>query len=749
MYHLPVRLRAVFLSGVFALAMVGSPPSVVAQSAPFSTELALDVQTPSIVDMTEDGQFLAVTLRSRRGRADTNHNRFGDPTYVAPSLVSAMVVDTRSGERTWLHEEPAQVSDFSWSPDGESLAYLHFNGAEFVLRVYDADSGTTRTVQLRTGRPIASSSPVVWTPDNSSILVTLRPDGWSERAQAAFHSLTDAPIIVQDSREDFLAWDAVRLIADEQITALVEVEDGSVRELLTDVVPQDVGFSTDGELLTYASAVRTKTTYTRRDGTEYGLHALALDGAERTELVEPSEDRISGEWNEARDAAAWSKDGAVFVRSVRDGEEARDVTEGLRTTPGDTTEVDFSVVRWSADGDDLLLSSSEGWHVLDVAGGDLQTVLTLEEDEDERPRRAVQQWSEDGRYVYYSYSAPDRWERGLKRLDIGSGEVETLVLDDGLYRGWQISDDGSTIAYTRSDGDRPDDVWVAGDRFSSPTRLTELNPEMADVAVARTELIEYLDVDGNTLYGILYYPANYEPGRTYPMVAEIYEQFFDNGFNENMNLITAQGWFGFRPSVQFEEGYPGEAWIKAVPNAVNEIIGRGLVDEDKIGVYGQSYGGYATNLLITQTDRFAAAANVSGKVNIISFLGDSPKITTRNYAAAEVGQDRIGASLWEQPQKYINTSAVMFADRIETPLLMLSGEGDWNVPATNQREMYYALRRLEKEVVWVHYTAGGHGAGRASSVADFHDHWQRMFDWFAEHFEDDDEAAVSEHGGGA
>ena len=156
-------------------------------------------------------------------------------------------------------------------------------------------------------------------------------------------------------------------------------------------------------------------------------------------------------------------------------------------------------------------------------------------------------------------------------------------------------------------------------------------------------------------------------------------------------------------------------------------------------MYGQSYGGYATNLLITQTDRFAAAANVSGKVNMVSFLGDSPKITTRNYAAAETGQDRIGATLWEQPQKYLEHSAVMFADRIETPLLMLSGEGDWNVPATNQREMYYALRRLGKEVVWVHYTSGGHGAGRASTSEDFVDHWQRMFDWFAEHFADDEE----------
>jgi dipeptidyl aminopeptidase/acylaminoacyl peptidase len=53
--------------------------------------------------------------------------------------------------------------------------------------------------------------------------------------------------------------------------------------------------------------------------------------------------------------------------------------------------------------------------------------------------------------------------------------------------------------------------------------------------------------------------------------------------------------------------------------------------------------------------------------------------------------------------------------------------------------MYYALRRLGKEVVWAHYTKGGHGAGRASNSEDFVDHWQRMFDWFAEHFEKDDE----------
>lgn len=724
-----------FLVAITCVALVVAPAPVSAQDGSrFSTELALDVRSPQIADVTDDGRLAAIVLRTRRGRVDVDHERFGDPTYVAPSLVTAFVLDTRSGERTWLHESPAQVEEFTWSPDGTRLAYLHYDGDVHRLRVYDTGSGSAREVELDTDLPIASSSPLVWSPDGSHLLMAVRPDGWAERARDAFHSMTEAPVIVQDSRKDFLAWDRVRNMADEQTTVLVSVADGSVRELLGSVVPQDPAFSPDGTRLTYSTAVDTKTSYTRRDGTDYALYTMDLESGEATELVAPSEDRVQVEWNDARDAYAFVEEGAVMVRRLGE-DEPIDVTEGHRDQPGDTIELDYGLERWSPDGGRLLLTDSKGWHLLDLQSDELRTVLPLEEDEETRPRRSVAAWSEDGRFLYFRHSARDRWERGLKRLDLQSGAMEDLWLDDGVYGGLQMSADGSTAVYTRSDGDRPDEVWtfVAG---SGPTRLTDLNPQLEDVPLARTELVEYLDVDGNTLYGILYYPIDYEPGRAYPLVAEIYEEYFENGFNENMNLVTARGWFGLRPSVRFEEGYPGEAWLKAIPNAVNALIERGLVDPDRVGVYGQSYGGYAVNLLITQTDRFAAAANVSGKVNIISFLGDSPKITTRNYAAAEVGQDRIGATLWEQPHKYIATSAVMFADRIDTPLLMLSGEGDWNVPATNQREMYYALRRLGKEVVWVHYTAGGHGAGRASTVADFHDHWRRMLDWFGEHLEE-------------
>ncbi|HIF38552.1 MAG TPA: S9 family peptidase [Gemmatimonadetes bacterium] len=382
----------------------------------------------------------------------------------------------------------------------------------------------------------------------------------------------------------------------------------------------------------------------------------------------------------------------------------------------------------------MLLSSQAGYHILDIQSGDIALIYGFEDEEDERPNLEIESWTDDGKYLYISYSASDRWERGLLRYNVETQSSEDLTLDQNLYRNWNISDDASTIVYSKTDGDMPPEVWVSGNSFNKPRRLTELNPWTKDIKLTKSELISYLNVDGKRLYGILYYPIDYDPQKTYPLVAEIYETFFDNGFNANMNLLANQGWFGFRPSVDLEIGFPGEAWVKGVTTAINAVIDRGLVDENKLGVHGTSYGGYATNLLITQTNRFAAAINISGKVNIISFLGDSEKITTRNYIAAEEGQDRIGATLWEQPQKYIAHSAIMFADRIDTPLLMLSGEDDWNVPETNQREMYYALRRLGKKVTWVNYMRAGHGAGRAGTKEDFLDHWNRIFDWYATYF---------------
>ncbi|MEC7808786.1 MAG: prolyl oligopeptidase family serine peptidase [Gemmatimonadota bacterium] len=727
--------RSVFIALILVSA---AGDSVIAQQDGLLTpNTALDVMSGSIADVTSDGRWLAVTVQSRRDRTDVDHMRFGDPTYVSPASTRVLLIETISGDQEWLFGDPVQVRGLTWSPDDTQLGYFLMVGGQYQLRVYDIESGNTRSVSLGTTKEISSNSPLIWAPDGSSVLLSLRPEAWAEEARQAFAVMTSGPVVVQDSRNDFLAWDRVRNLASRQVAALVSVSSGSVEEILPEADVQGLRFGESGDFVTYTAVKPQKTAYERNEGTEYEILKLVLDGSAPESIVASSERRTNPNWNKAGDAFVYSEEGNVFLRKLEEDSTAN-LTEQHRgsVSEDDSTKMSFSPMRWSPDDQNILMSSQTGWHILSPDDGGLELVLPLEEDEESRPSRSVQSWSEDGRYIYFTYSASDEWQRGLKRLDLQSGVIETMMLDENLYRSFNFSDDGGTVIYRMSDGNRPDEIWAASENFSERKQLTDLNSQLADLPLSKTELIEYLDIDGNTLYGILYYPVGYEPGRKYPLVAEIYEQFFDNGYNENMNLITAQGWFGFRPSVRFEEGFPGEAWLKAVPSAINKLVDRGIVDNDKIGVYGQSYGGYAVNLLITQTDRFAAAANVSGKVNMISFLGDSPRITTRNYRAAEIGQDRIGATLWEQPQKYIEHSAIMFADRINTPLLMLSGEGDWNVPATNQREMYYALRRLGKEVVWVNYMSGGHGAGRASSAEDFVDHWERMFDWFREYFDE-------------
>ena len=727
--------RSVFIALILVSA---AGDSVIAQQdGLFTPNTALDVMSGSIADVTSDGRWLAVTVQSRRDRTDVDHMRFGDPTYVSPASTRVLLIETTSGDQEWLFGDPVQVRGLTWSPDDTQLGYFLMVGGQYQLRMYNIESGNTRSVSLGTTKEISSNSPLIWAPDGSSVLLSLRPEAWGEEARQAFAVMTSGPVVVQDSRNDFLAWDRVRNLASRQVAALVSVSSGSVEEILPEADVQGLRFGESGDFVTYTAVKPQKTAYERNEGTEYEILKLVLDGSAPESIVASSERRTNPNWNKAGDAFVYSEEGNVFLRKLEE-DSTTNLTEQHRgsVSEDDSTKMSFSPMRWSPDDQNILMSSQMGWHILSPDDGGLELVLPLEEDEESRPSRSVQSWSEDGRYIYFTYSASDEWQRGLKRLDLQSGVIETMMLDENLYRSFNFSDDGGTVIYRMSDGNRPDEIWAASENFSERKQLTDLNSQLADLPLSKTELIEYLDIDGNTLYGILYYPVGYEPGRKYPLVAEIYEQFFDNGYNENMNLITAQGWFGFRPSVRFEEGFPGEAWLKAVPSAINKLVDRGIVDNDKIGVYGQSYGGYAVNLLITQTDRFAAAANVSGKVNMISFLGDSPRITTRNYRAAEIGQDRIGATLWEQPQKYIEHSAIMFADRINTPLLMLSGEGDWNVPATNQREMYYALRRLGKEVVWVNYMSGGHGAGRASSAEDFVDHWERMFDWFREYFDE-------------
>jgi dipeptidyl aminopeptidase/acylaminoacyl peptidase len=143
--------------------------------------------------------------------------------------------------------------------------------------------------------------------------------------------------------------------------------------------------------------------------------------------------------------------------------------------------------------------------------------------------------------------------------------------------GRQMSRDGGTFVVGVSDGDRPADLYAADPGFRNMRRLTDLNAALlAGVSLPRSELIAYRDVDGKEPRGVLRYPVSYVTGRKVPTVFELYETFFDNGFNARATFLANHGCAVFHPSVNLVVGRPGEAWVKGVTAAANRLIDLGI-----------------------------------------------------------------------------------------------------------------------------------------------------------------------------
>jgi len=718
----------------------------------FTVDDVLDVRNVSIEDVSADGRWVAATTAALRDRIGVDNYRYGDPTYVAPSVARVWSVDVSTGEREAVFEEPRQVAGFAWSPNGESLAMLVREGDDFVPMVWHRPSGDLRTLTLPTG-----TLPVIggrgggdphWSADGASIYLDVRTEEWTEEARRRFLQLTEGPIVKLSSEEPFLAWEALAVHEYRRAIVALDPEGGAAREIVPERSITSFAFSADGRWLRYTEFAEDSTDYESNRGSSGRVRVVDMGNLEERVLFEPDSE-IDPAWSEDGAHYAYAKDDSIFVGSVANGELvgfSAALDDGDESPEDGEDEPDrLRPVSLGLGGSHLVASGARALWSVDVATGDRSRISDLPE---RRPRSRLPQlyqvaaWSPDGQYVYLEYAAQDAWERGVSRYDVAAGTLSPLLRSGDLLGDLELSRDGSTFIHTAAPGNHPLTLRAADAGFSEVRTLFDPNPDISRKDLSETELIRYLDVDGTELYGVVYHPVGQSSVGPQPTIFLVYEDFFDDRFNGTVQYLTSHGYVVVNPSVKFETGYPEEAWVKGVTAAANKLIEMGVTDPERMGVHGTSYGGYATNLLITQTDRFEAAINISGKVNMVSFYTDSPRLGIRNIRAPEWGQDRVGATLWEQPQKYISTSAIMDADRIDTPLLLMTGRQDHNVPARQAMEMYYALRRLGKTVEWVEYVNGGHGMPR-TTVEEVEDYHRRILAWYDRFLKGDSAAEIT------
>jgi dipeptidyl aminopeptidase/acylaminoacyl peptidase len=306
------------------------------------------------------------------------------------------------------------------------------------------------------------------------------------------------------------------------------------------------------------------------------------------------------------------------------------------------------------------------------------------------------------------------------------------------------------IVYT-SDGRTGSFLWVGDGRTAVVRQRLALNEQLAHIADARRLLIHYIGADGDSLTGVLVLPIGYSPAKRYPLITWVYAGWtptdtLDEELNKqdisglNLALIPAHGYALLIPSMPLKwRGMGSDPMLdlpKGVMSAVDEVVRMGVADPGRLGLMGHSYGGYSTYGLIAYTKRFRGAIALAGLSDLPSFYGSfdpRTRYTSLGYedewpvAWSESAFGGMGVSPWENLWRYIRNSPYYYAERVETPLMIIQGDVD-AVSMEQGEEFFTALSRMNKPVKFVRYWGEPHVIER--SPANVRDMWEKIFDWF-------------------
>lgn len=326
-------------------------------------------------------------------------------------------------------------------------------------------------------------------------------------------------------------------------------------------------------------------------------------------------------------------------------------------------------------------------------------------------------WAADSSGIYYLMS-----EKGTSNLYFVplAGSPRKLTEGNHALSGLSISKTGYA-ATTRSDAYRPG-ILISFD-LESPQRVNELVDVNADVLdgvrLGRVEEMWFKSPDGLDLQGWLIKPADFEPGRTYPMLLWIHGgpwSMYSVRFNWAWQNFAAEGYAVFYMNPRGSTGY-GQDFVNGIQYSypgkdfddlmagVDAAIGKGFIDTRNLFVCGGSGGGVLTAWIVGHTDRFCAAVSMRPVINWHSFVGNTDGSSWyrqfRSYP-------------WDDPMEYAVRSPLHFVKNVTTPTMVMTGEADLRTPITQSEEYYRALKMLKKDTLLVRMPDEFHGWRRPS-----------------------------------
>jgi len=487
----------------------------------------------------------------------------------------------------------------------------------------------------------------------------------------------------------------------------------------------------------------------RFSATVYDVYSVDVATGEREKVLERVKYTRTGDPRGTR--ILFVRDDHVWVQDLEAGT-TRNLTEGVEAAFIDQENSSltdqkpmYGVAGWTEKGDRVLLYDRYDIWSFPLKDGAPERLTRGAEDAIRHRRTIVAADRDDEEFIdpragfHVSLYGDRTKESGYAHLVPGQN-LERLVWEDASISGLRRAEDADVMAFTVERFDDSPDLFVAGAKLTDAKQISATNAFADQYLWGHSELVDYENANGVPLQGALFYPADYDPEKTYPMIVYIYElrsqslhQYVAPSERSpyNTSVFTQEGYFVFQPDIVYRPQNPGLSAVECVVPAVREVLKSGKVDPDRVGLVGHSWGAYQTAFIVTQTDLFAAGVAGAPLTNMMSM---SMSIywnsgQTDAYIFHE-SQGRMDRPFWDDVDTYIANSPIFSIEDLDTPLLVAFGDEDGAVDWQQGVEMYNAARLAQRPFVMLVYPGENHGLRRKPNQVDYH---HRVREWFDTH----------------
>lgn len=331
-------------------------------------------------------------------------------------------------------------------------------------------------------------------------------------------------------------------------------------------------------------------------------------------------------------------------------------------------------------------------------------------------------------------------QAGMFQKDMNEN-TDPLIANMGPYSITSIQKARDTNVYLIQRSDIASSELYLSEGLKVWEQLTHIANQQKPYVWLTVSLEKWKMFDGKMSEGLLFKPSNFDPKKKYPIIFYFYERDADGLYNYrtpapsasviNIPWFVSNGYLVFDPNIYYKTGLPGQSAFNSVVSAATYFLKKPWIDSARMGIQGQSWGGYEVAYLVTRTHIFRAASAGAPVSNMTSAYGGIRWGSGLNRQFQyEKSQSRIGATLWQNREAYIKNSPLFFADKITTPLLIMHNDNDGAVPWYQGIELFTAMKRLNKKVWLLQYNGEEHNLMERKNRKDLSVRLGQFFDYY-------------------